>query len=300
MSGTQILPTVPGTGGGGATLTWPGWFGDAADGDFTVVPVTSPPFTFSPARERNYNNLTIQPTANVAVSGFRIFVNGQLRNEGIIQDNGTNADLSSGGAGLGATQYLRGNTGAGPNGGSSTANGNTGGASSNASFNNSGVAPNGGAGGGAGVQTGGAGGAASTASTRWSGQLFQARQQVGAFGGGAGGGSGAVVTGGAGANGGGGGGGGGVVWVAARTIDNTGGVISARGGNGGNGSGFGAGIAGGGGGGGGGLVGIVSTTPSASMGGTISASGGTGGTGFNGGGAGVAGTAGSVNYLILG
>jgi len=299
MAGTQVFPSVPSTGGGGSSaLTWPGWFGDAADGDFTVT-TTVPPF-FSPARERNYNNLTIASGANMAVSGFRVYVNGTLQNLGTIQDNGNNADLSSGGGSLAATQYLRGASGGGPNGGSTTANGNPGNSSSNASINNSGLNPNGGAGGNAGVQTGGAGGSAGVASTRWAGQLIQARQQVGAFGGGAGGGSGAVVTGGGSANGGGGGGGGGVVWLAARVLDNASGTISARGGNGGNGSGAAPGIAGGGGGGGGGLVGIVSTTPSASMGGTITAAGGTGGTGFNGGGAGVAGTAGSVNYLILG
>jgi len=296
MAGTQVFPSVPSTGGGGsAALTWPGWFGDAADGDFTVTTTG-----FLPNRERNYGNLTVNSGASVAPTGFRIFVNGLLRNQGTISDNGVDGNLSTGGGGLGATQYLRGASGGGPNGGSVTANGNPGNASTNASFNNTGGTPNGGAGGNAGVQTGGAGGSAGTITTRWSGQLLQARHQTAAFGGGAGGGSGAVVTGGGGANGGGGGSGGGVVWIAARTIDNTGGVISARGGNGGNGSGSAPGIAGGGGGGGGGLVGIVSTTPSASMGGTITAAGGTGGTGFNGGGAGVAGTAGSVNYLILG
>lgn len=181
MAGTQVFPSVPSTGGGGsAALTWPGWFGDAADGDFTVTTTG-----FSPARERNYNNLTVNSGASMAVSGFRVYVNGTLQNLGTIQDNGNNADLSTGGGSLAATQYLRGASGGGPNGGSTTANGNPGNASSNASINNSGLNPNGGAGGNAGVQTGGAGGSAGVASTRWAGQLFQARQQVGAFGGGA-------------------------------------------------------------------------------------------------------------------
>jgi len=213
MAGTQVFPTPPSSGGGSSALTWPGWFGDAADGDFTVTTTN-----FAPGRERNYGNLTVNSGASVVPTGFRIFVNGLLRNQGTISDNGNNADLSTGGANLAATQYLRNASGSGPNGGSTTANGNPGNTSSNSSFNNAGLTPNGGAGGNAGVQTGGAGGVAGTVTTRWAGQLIQARHQTAAFGGGAGGGSGAVVTGGAGANGGGGGGGGGVVWIAARTV----------------------------------------------------------------------------------
>ena len=147
MAGTQVFPTPPSSSGGGSSaLTWPGWFGDAADGDFTVTTTN-----FAPGRERNYGNLTVNSGASVVPTGFRIFVNGLLRNQGTISDNGNNADLSTGGANLAATQYLRNASGSGPNGGSTTANGNPGNTSSNSSFNNAGLTPNGGAGGNAGV-----------------------------------------------------------------------------------------------------------------------------------------------------
>lgn len=298
MASSQVLPTpLDGGGGGGAGApTFNGFFGDGADGDFTVVAAS----LLVPGRERQYNNLTVQATGAVEPRGFKLCVAGTLTNAGHIRDDGNPATGgATGGGGLIAAQFLRGTSGGGVNGRSTTGAGSNGIASSGTSYNNIGTLPNGGNGGNAGAQVGGTGGVASAANSRWASSLFVGRAGTAAFNGGGGGASGAAELNTGSATSGGGGGGGGILWLSAKTINNAGGIISARGGDGGAGSSVGTGVAGGGGGGGGGCVGIITTTPVASIGGTVSAAGGLGGAGSNGGAAGQQGVTGSLNYYIM-
>jgi len=296
---TQIFPTVPGaSGGSSAAATFAGMFGDGADGNYTVIAGAS----LSPGRERHYADLTVQATGKVLPRGFRLCVSGTLTNAGEIIDEPPHSDYGSGAAGFAQAQFLGVASGNGFNGRSSTGAGTAGGVpAGTASYNNSGVLSQGGNGGNANAQLGGTGGAfGSAGNARFASLVWLGRYHNGFWAGGSGGGSGAVdVSAGGNGNSGAGGAGGGIVWLAAKTINNAGGVIGARGGNGGIGSGAAPGVAGGGGGGGGGLVGILTTTPVADIGGTVSAAGGTGGTGFNGGGAGAPGTACSVNIVVF-
>jgi hypothetical protein len=296
MAGTQTFPTVPSTGGGsGSAATFSGLFGDGTDGDFTVVGGS----TLTLTRERHYGNLTVQATGTVKPAGFKLCVSNTLTNAGTVNDNGTDASGTSGGGGLAARQFLNAQSGGGVNGRSTTGVGNNGIAATSNSYNNVGTLPAGGNGGAANAQAGGTGGTCTVANSKWASSLFVGRAATAGFGGGAGGASGGCDITAGGADSGGGGGGGGILWLAAKTIVNTGGFIGAGGGKGGDASSFGGGKAGGGGGGGGGLVGILTTTPVASIGGTVSAAGGLGGAGINAGGAGIAGTDGSVNIIVF-
>lgn len=278
-------------------------FGDAGDGDVTITGTT----TLS--REMHYNNLTVSATGKLKPNGNRIFVAGTLTiaSGGSIDDDGTSATNQVGPTGFVARNYLG---GSGTNAGSgwsivafNAANGNNAIANTNSSPNSLNVQPAGGNGGNSSTRTGGTGGTAPANATpqRWSGRILDGRGSFGAFNGGAGGGGGAVTVGGYTSGtfiSGGGGSGAGIVWIAAKTIANSG-NISAKGGNGANASvGVGTGEVGGGGGGGGGLVGII--TKSTSVGGTVSVAGGTGGTGAAvGGGTGGNGTAGADGAYVL-
>lgn len=295
MPGTQVLPSIP-SAGAAAAATFSGIFGDAADGDFTVVAAGS--LTLN--RERHYNNLTVQATGTVAPAGFKLCVAGAFTNAGTFSEDGQSATGGTAGTALAPTQYLRGTAGNGAAGRATTGTGANGTSTTGASYNNTGLTPAGGNGGAAGANAGGTGGTAGVATTRWASNLFQPRAVNGAVWNlGAGGAAGGATLNAGTATSGGGGAGGGAIWLAAKTINNAGGTISCKGGNGGNATVTVDAVAGGGGGGGGGLIGIITTTPVASIGGTITAAGGTGGTGAGGGGAGAAGNAGSVNYYIM-
>lgn len=293
---TQVFPTVPSTGGSSFTSAFlVGIFGDGSDGDFTYV-TSGTPYTI--AREWNYNNLTIQSGATAKPAGFRLFVKGTLTNAGSFNDDGLAATGLTAGVALTARQYLGAASAAGGAGRNTTGVGSAGSAITSTSYGSTGVLPTGGNGGQAdGVNTGGAGGGATAGSARWASTLLIGRGAT-AFNGGSGGGGGGCNVGTGTATSGGGGSGGGDVWIAAKTIVNSG-TISAIGGKGADAVATGDGKAGGGGGGGGGHVGIITTTPVSSIGGTVSANGGNGGASAGGGSVGVNGTAGSVSYLIL-
>lgn len=257
-------------------------FGDASDGDVTITGFTTL------TREMHYNNLTVTSTGELKPNGNRIFVAGTLTIEsgGSINDDGFSATNQVGRTGFVARNYLGGqgtNAGAGWSINSATvANGNAAVNNSNCSLNSINIAPTGGKGGDSSTRVGGAGGTApqNAIPQKWFSRVMDGRGTFGAFNGGAGGGGGAatVATYTAGTFiSGGGGSGAGIVWIAAKSIVNSG-RISAQGGNGANASlGTGTGGCGGGGGGGGGLVGII--TQSTSIGGTVSVTGGLGGTG---------------------
>ena len=279
-------------------------FGDAGDGDVTITGFTQL------SREMHYNNLTVTAAGRLKPVGNRIFVAGTLTIAagGSIDDDGASTTNQVGATGFVARNYLG---GSGTNAGSGwsvsgiqAANGNNGIANTNSSPNSLNVQPAGGNGGNSSSRTGGTGGTApanATTPQRWSGRILDGRGSFGAFNGGAGGGGGAAtitaITSGTFISGG-GGSGAGIVWIAAKTIANSG-NISAKGGNGANASvGVGTGEVGGGGGGGGGLVAII--TKSTSVGGTVSVAGGTGGTGAAvGGGTGGNGTAGADGAYVL-
>lgn len=291
MAGTQVFPTPPSGSFSSAFLQ--GFFGDGSDGDYTVLAAS----TITMNREYNWSNLTVQATGTLKPAGFVIVVKNTLTNQGSINDNGIAA--SAGGAALVARQYLGAASGAGSAGRATTGAGTLGGAIAATSYNAIGSTPNGGAGGQAdGVNLGGGAGVATTGSSRWSSRLVPARGAA-AFNGGAGGGSGGCNVGTGTATSGGGGSGGGVVLIEAKTIINTGGVISADGGKGGDAAFTGDGKAGGGGGGGGGLVGFITQTQASSIDGVVTANGGAGGNGANGGVVGSTGVVGTVAYLVL-
>ena len=284
-----------------------GQFGDASDGDLTVVG------TFTAAREMHFKNLIMPDGAVFKPNGHRIFVSNTLyiSSSASFNDDGINATNQAGGAGLASRNYLIGTSAQGGNGVALTAinfaNGGNGNAISNASLNNFGQAPNGSRGGNVTLRanTGGTGGTATTIVQKWNGAWSIGRYSAGGFNGGAAGGGGAInvtaYTSGTFTSGG-GGGGGGNVWIAARYINNQG-RISANGGKGANGilSTGTAECCGGGGGGGGNVTVITQTTSSL---GTIQANGGAGGisayntgTGVNTNG--VDGISGSVCIVVL-
>jgi hypothetical protein len=294
MAGTQVFPTVPSTGGTSTSAEYMlGMFGDGSDGTYVYVPAT---YTIN--REWNYQDLTIQAGATIKPAGYRMFMRGTLTNAGSFNDDGLPATGATAGVALTARQFLGAASGAGGAGRNTTGAGSAGGAIASTSYQSTGVLPTGGAGGqGDGGNLGGAAGSATAGSSRWASLLGYGRG-ASAVNGGSGGGGGGCQVGTGTATSGGGGSGGGDVYIAARFIVNTG-TISAIGGKGGDAAATGDGKAGGGGGGGGGHVGIITQTPSASIGGVVSAAGGVGGAAAGGGSVGVAGTAGSVAYLIL-
>lgn len=272
--------------GGGAGVAV---FGDGSDGDVIVnAPVNL-------ARDMYYDNLTVTETGVVRATGCRIFVKGTLTNAGSIHADGATATGTPGAAATPGI-YLPGTAAGGDGGTSGEDPPNPG-----TAIAQLGCGGNGGNGGDlppefplAGMP-GAAGGTvtAPTAAYGWPRAIpasltnlaFAIGQAVDGWRGGGGGGGGGTQA----EDAGGGGAGGGVVLIAARTIDNGSGSISADGGNGFSPA---AGNAGGGGGGGGGLVLITCQTLAAA--GTITVAGGTGGTGSGTAGAGVNGSSGTI------
>ncbi len=263
-------------------------FGDGSDGDVTIAVNTDL------ARDMYYNNLTVNVGKTLSTKGFRFFVKGTLTNNGIIANDGGVGGNGGNGAstvpgtagpggvssgansiGTGITGGLGGTTiaeGAGGNGVAASATNALGGASAISGAGGASTSPHAYAGGsGAGstslapaVTEGGFRSIHAAILLRIPSSHTQVSGGVGGGGGGAGANDGATnqaCSGG----GGGGGAGGGVIFIAARSIVNTSGIIRANGGNGGNagtgwvtGAGnYAAGGSGGGSGGGGGVVVII-------------------------------------------
>ena len=280
---TRLITLENKSGSAVSTDFFAGQFGDASDGDLTVVG------TFTAAREMHFNNLIIPTGSIFKPNGHRIFVADTLTiaSGSSLNDDGTNATNQAGGAALASRNYLVASSGQGGNGVALTAlnwsNGTAGSNSTNTSPNNLGQSVNGGRGGNVTLRTntGGAGGTASQAlyNQKWNGAWQIARWSGGGFGGGAGGGGGSInitaYTSGTFTSGG-GGSGGGIVWISAKNIVNNG-RISANGGKGANGVlAVGTAECCGGGGGGGGNVCIITKTPASSLG-SVQAFGGAGG-----------------------
>lgn len=278
-SGTDVFAPVS-SGGGLSASFLDGIFGDGSDGDAVIaagVPVTV-------SRDMMYNNLTVPDGATLTPRGFRISVKGVLviGNTGNINDNGKNASgVSAGGAlsivsaGFGAA------SGAGANGRTTTGAGTASGTSSNCSLNDLQQTPQGGVGGGAGGANGGGGAGSAPVGTffqKWTSlvSMWTARVYNGSstFNGGSGGGGGGCDATLGLATSGGGGGAAGILWIAAKTINNSG-SITCNGGAGANGVST-LGVAGGGAGGAGGLIAILTATNTGI--GSVTALGGTPGT----------------------
>lgn len=269
-------------------------YGGGGMGDLLVLTGTSPTLS----KDSFYQNVTIQGTGQLKTNGYKLMVAGTLTisSAGSVNDDGIAATGITGGLGLVAgTTTIRGASGSGAAGLTVVSGGIASAASVNQSFNNSGVLPNGGAGGTSGVQAGGAAGVGSglfNAAANWAaGRLASGVS----FSGGGGGGSGGNSSG-AGTNSGAGGGGGGCVWIAAKTIANSG-RISANGGAGA--AATGAGNASGGGGGAGGIVWVITDTTTSTIG-TVQVLGGTGGLFVGTGGASGAGVAGTSCVVGMG
>jgi hypothetical protein len=255
------------------------FYGNGLDGDLLVTG------SYTITRESYYNNLTIQGGGEVKPNGYKIYVKNTLtiNASGSLNDDGTDSTGQSGGAGIARKNFLLVLSSVGGAGGANSAGSNGGAVGVGAGvLNNSGLSPVGGTGGrpAPGTGTPGNGGtingsaqniwgswmvgvvpaaaATSTTCTSWTG----------------GSGGGGAASSGVGAVGGGGGGGAGMVWLAAKTINNSG-RISANGGMGGPASG--SGNAGSGGGGGGGNVVVITHTP-VSLAGIIQANGGSSST----------------------
>ena len=296
-----------------------GWFGDGSNGNVVISSNTSL------SADMYYNNLTVDNGFTLTTNGYRIFIKGTLDNNGTISHNG-------GAGGAGNTQGAVGTAGAaaaagtlaagaiGKIGGNFLGSPNPGvaGAAANPSLGSNGVA--GGAGGLGITGAGAAGGAAGTATgesakpvvettidamTAGSTDTLQILALVkGSVSGenlssSAGSGSGGCGATDGGSNfygtGGGSAGSGGIVFISAKTFDNTGATISANGGAGGAGGAAGT-NAGGGGGGGGGTGGVIILIYETLTNiGTVQAAGGAGGAGGTiGGGTSSAGTAGTT------
>ena len=285
------------------------------DGTTTILGLAPSTSVYTLTRDIWLGNLsTINSGVTIKTAGFRIFVQGELVNNGTIQSNGNAAAANAGAAGAALSYTGTLSSGivgtAGGASGTTTATGGT-----NASVGSIGASPIGVGGvGGASTVTVNAGGAAGTVTAIGAtaelprstpmaivGKLNTTTGFVALAGGTGGGSGGGDATYGSGS----GGGGGGIVVVVAQRVGGTG-TISANGGAGGSASTNAAATSGGGGGGGGGLVIVVSRSVQpvavnssgpliANQ--TITAAGGAGGASGTAGG--VAGTAGGVGTVIL-
>lgn len=300
------------------------YYGDGSDGSLVISATTTL------TRDMQYTNLTINSNTGINTNGFRIFVQGTLTVNGLIDHSGGNAGnasgITGGTASIASAQGTVAGGGAGGfggNGGTYIGAGGAGGAGTSMSNRFLGVGLTGAAGVAGGncgtpvsTQSSGGGGGVGTTATSTINLYpiaFQWFDYNGIFNaassnGGGGGGGGSETAGGTGCGVGGGGGGsggnGGVIWISANVISiSSTGTIVAKGGNGGNGgqcSGNSTGASGSGGtGGNGGFIVIFYGYLSNS--GTIAVSGGTAGT--EGGGScvggnnGSTGTTGTIKYF---
>ncbi|SNW62030.1 Collagen-like protein [Orpheovirus IHUMI-LCC2] len=222
-------------------------------------------------RDMFYSTLTVASGVTLNTGGYRLFVRGQLTNEGIIGNPGNNAVGTTPGA-----TTTAGTLGRGFAGGASSANGT---ATTNVPAILVANQYSGGAGGG--TPFGNPGNVTAAPTSEGGDGMLRNLLNISkvrtlnnvVYNGGSGGGGGTSLSGGA------GGGGGGVVMVLAYTISGSG-TISAVGGNGGTVATAGAG---GGGGGGGGLVVVVTTSTTTTFPDSrVNVNGGVGGTGPNG------------------
>jgi len=257
-------------------------FGNGSDGIVTLVGNTTL------VRDMYYQSLTINPGVTLFTNGFRIFVLSDFINNGIVDRNGSNAILGTGGVALAVGTLCA--VVAGGTGGTSAA-GTVGTASAVA------LGGTGGAGGTGGTTAGGAAGALTLVTTvngnlevlNSSRQATVARDLANTIitgGAGAGGGGGAGV----GFQGGGGGGGGGCAVIVAKNLTGTG-IIRANGGNGADAVGA---NAAGGGAGGGGILSIVTENDTAMTSLTFQVNAGSSGTGNGTGGNGNPGSVGRM------
>lgn len=294
------------------------FFGDGSDGavvfdgSSTILGLIPSSSIYTMTRDIYCTNITINVGVTIRPSGYRIYANGTLTNNGTIQNNGSN-----GGNAVNSTANTPGAVGAAGAASAtsitvpSAGGAGTAGAIGNTSFNGVGnnatnpttltnsigsAAGNGGAGGTT-PNAGGTGGVVTTTAAVGSPNIrdaftaFSLYNFIGQLRGstsGGGGGSGGMTSSNSGnaasGSGGGGGAGGGTIWIVARLLSG-GGSITATGGNGGNGGnafyssggsgilGFGGG--GGGGGGAGGVVIIISQTDANPY--TVTVTSGTGG-----------------------
>lgn len=255
-----------------------GWYGDGSDGKVVmdgakaVAGASRAGTVYTLERDVYYEELTVNSTVTLKTNGFLLFCSVNLKNEGVIHDDG---EAGVGGQNSGAGGGAGGNGGktpesyaaaeatfAGYKGGAGGAGEAVGAAGTNA------TSAIGGAGGkGGGSNSGKAGGAGGTVTRYVIGiprhAAFYVSRLTTLRGGASGGGGGGSGLGG----GAGGAGGGGVVIIAARTIENTGTIRA----NGGPGADTGNDNGGAGGGGGGGGVVLISDN---AVGGTVEAKGG--------------------------
>lgn len=270
-----------------------GIFGNGKDGTVTISADTNL------SSDMFYDTLTVNSGKTLNTNGYRVFVKNTLTNAGTICRK-PNAGAGGGSSGTGGSALPDSNTIGAPAGASSPAATNNGNNGSNSTNVTASLGGNGGAGGASsGGQTGGTGGSTGYTLTayplaypacvqlvNWSRATLTANAP------GASGGSGATTNLG---RGGGGGSGGGCTIVVAKKIDNTGGVIHARGGDGGAGNANAGNGGGGGGGGGGGILVVVYNELVAA--GTMDAAGGIGGAAGNG--SATAGANGSAGTTII-
>jgi len=298
--------------GGGLAI-----FGDGSDGDVTIASNTTL------TRDMFYNNLTVNSSYTLNTGGYRIFVKGTLTNNGTIENNGgdgSNAvSTTPGSGGSGSAGSLGCGANGGGGGGVAAGAGVPGSPGSNADTSFGGNGATGGVGGDSSDYSGGVGGDGGSASAPASTvggfrtlpfaailkdiDTTVTKVTGGAGGGGGGGGGNHDGTGieNRGGAGGGGGSGGGLVFLAAKTLNNSGAVIRANGGNGGNGAdspGTNTGGGAGGSGGGGGLIMLVYNTFTAGTEEVTGGGGGTGGVGSGTGTNGANGTTGSAGTVI--
>ena len=246
------------------------------DGSSVVAGLTPAGNIYTMSRDIYCTYLEVQSGVTLFANGFRVFVAGDLLNDGTIHNNGNNGSTSTGGVATNST----GPTGHGTTGGGGAVVPGNGTGGTNSIFGTVSAA-GAGSGGNAGAGIGGGPGTNTTPSDDYGGQfafdLFATRisgllHGSGGFvkvGGGAGGGGGAADIGG---TGGGAGSGAGTLVIGAISIENNG-AIEVIGGTGAN------GVAGNGGGGGGGQGGNIFFIYRNFTGNPGDASGGTGGTG---------------------
>ena len=278
-----------------AAANYGGLFGDGSDGAVTfdgaatILGLAPSSQIYTMTRDIMCTAITVNNGVTLKTGGYRIFCQGAVTNNGTISNNGNNASVASSG---GST--TNGSTSRGASGGGGVVGVGAAGSTPTA-------CPGQGAGGAGGTGTSGAGGTAGTvsamdphglrlpqvAATGTLVNLGSVSPLAGGSGGGSGSGDGSTA-------GGGGGGGGGVIVIAAWSVNNGGGTISAQGGNGGTPS---AGNCGGGGPGGGGLILVV--TLAAWTAGTTSVAAGSAGTHTGTGANGSAGTSGTLLNVVV-
>ena len=301
--GTNWTSAAPSGGGNGI-------YGNGVDGSVTfdgssvILGMTPSGNVYTMVKDIYPSAMTVNNGVSIVTAGYRIFCSGTLTNNGTIKNDGNSASGSTPGAAL-----VNGTLPGSVQGRAGTASGTTtvtGGQGNSPTARH--VSLGGASGAGGGANGGTAGAATATVTNRFRalpdalslwyvemlpGGLVDTETLAYAYGGvgGCGGAGGGRTTGGTATVGGAGGGGAGCIVIAAKTLNNTSGSITAIGGNGSAATG-GTCVTGGGGGGGGGVIVLVYNTLTGI--GTTSVAGGTKGAGINGASAAGDGSAGIV------